>query len=460
MRNPESLSRAELLCKLPLDEQQREIASWTDDERNALAFDWSFWGRPQQFAPTHRPWDNWLILAGRGFGKTKAGAEWVRSLMCGPTPLARGRGEHIAIIAETAADARDVMVGDGKPLSDPSASSGLLQVHPKAFRPTYIASKRRLTWPNGAIATLYNATEPDQLRGPQHSHAWLDELCKWRYQQDTWDMLEFGLRLGAYPQKAITSTPKPTLLLKQIMKDEGTVITRGSTSDNLGNLAAGFIKRIYNKFAGTRLGRQELDAEVLEDLEGALWKRSQIDATRIRLLQLPPLRRIVVAIDPNASSEEHSNEAGIVAVGIDDADPPHAYVLDDVSGVYSPDEWAKEAVSLYRARQADRIVAERNNGGEMVEHTLRSIDFSIPYRSVWASKGKFTRAEPVSALYEQGRVHHVGSFAQLEDQMCAFTTDFYRNAMGYSPDRMDALVWAITDLLVEGEGRKAAFIGV
>jgi len=427
---------------------------WSQSEKDALVFDWSFWGRPSQFAPSG-DWSTFLLLAGRGFGKTRAAAEWVRGLMCGATPLSRGIGEHVAIIGETAADARDVMVGDGKPLSDPSASSGLLQVHPKAFRPTYIASKRRLTWPNGAVATLYNATEPDQLRGPQHSHAWLDELCKWRYQKDTFEMLEMGLRLGTHPQKLISTTPKPTLLLKEIMKDSGTVITRGSTSDNLGNLASGFIKRVYDRYSGTRTGRQELDAEVLEDLDGALWKRSTIDQHRIKLEDLPPLQRIVVAIDPAVSSEESSNETGIIAVGL--GEDGHGYILDDASGVYTPLEWAREAIALYRARRADRIVAEINQGGELVEETLRSVEQNIPYSPVWASKGKWIRAEPVSALAEQGRIHHVGFFPQLEDQMCAFCEGFNRTEMGYSPDRLDAMVWGISEIMVEGEGRRFAF---
>jgi phage terminase large subunit-like protein len=245
------------------------------------------------------------------------------------------------------------------------------------------------------------------------------------------------------------------LLLKAIIADPATVITRGSTFDNAANLAAKFLGRIKRKYEGTRLGRQELEAEVLDDLEGALWKRSVIDQYRVALRDIPPLARVVVAIDPNASSEENSNECGIVCAGL--GEDGHGYVLDDVSGVYSPSEWAAEAISLYYARRADRIVAEINNGGEMVENTIRSVDLNVSYSSVWASRGKFIRAEPVSSLYEQGRVHHVGGFAQLEDQMCSFTVDFDRNTMGYSPDRMDALVWALTELMVEGEQRRLLF---
>ena len=454
MRAWEDLSAAEQFNTLPIVEKQAIVEGFSEDQIQAMLYDWQWWGRPKQLPPSGE-WDTWLVLAGRGFGKTRTGAEWVRSNMCGSTPLTGGKWRHIAIIAETAADARDVMVGDGKEICNPDAGSGILQVHPKDFVPHYEPSKRRLTWPNGGAATIYNAVEPDQLRGPQHDAAWCDELCKWRYAQETWDQLEFGMRTGDNPQKLISTTPKPTMLLKSIMRDIGTIVTRGSTYDNAANLAKKFLARIKRKFEGSRLGRQELDAEILEDLEGALWKRSVIDAGRISLAELPPLKRIVVAIDPNAKSTENSNECGIIAAGIDEKGD--AYVLDDVSGVMSPIEWGSEAVSLYRARRADRIVAEVNNGGEMVEHTLRSIDFSIPYSPVWASRGKYIRAEPISALYEQGRVHHVGEFPTLEDQMCSFTVDFNRGEMGYSPDRMDALVWGLTDLMIDAGEAKLLF---
>jgi predicted phage terminase large subunit-like protein len=446
-------SKAEIIATQWSPEQRQAFYAHftTPEKQDFLRFGWEFWGRPHQFAPPG-DWSNWLILAGRGFGKTRTGAEWVRANMCGSTPLAPGRWRHIALIAETAADARDVMVGDGKAASDPKAGSGLLQIHPKAFRPTYEPSKRRLTWPNGAVASIYNGTEPDQLRGPQHDAAWCDELAKWQYAQEAWDQLQFGLRTGKNPQVCITTTPRPIHLLKQIMADEGTVVTRGSTFDNRSNLADKFLNTVLRKYGGTRLGRQELEAELLEDIEGALWMRSQIEALRVEEYQLPPLNRIVVAIDPNASSEEDSNECGIVCAGL--GDDGHAYVLDDVSGVMAPHEWARTAIRLLHQRMGDRIIAETNNGGEMVENTLRMVDPSVPYSAVWASRGKVTRAEPISALYEQGRVHHVGPFPRLEDQMCAFTVDFDRKAMGYSPDRVDALVWALTELMIEGEPRR------
>jgi phage terminase large subunit-like protein len=449
-------SLAEIVAASPEERQRFWTRFNTREKLDRLKFQWKFFARSSQMPPDG-DWTTWLILAGRGFGKTRTGAEWVRANMCGETPLARGRWRHIALIAETAADARDVMIGDGKATSDSKAGSGLLQIHSKHFRPIYEPSKRRLTWPNGAVASIYNGTEPDQLRGPQHDAAWCDELAKWQYAQEAWDQLQFGLRTGRNPQVCITTTPRPIGLIKSIIADPATVVTRGSTFDNAGHLSGSFLATVRRKYEGTRLGRQELYADLLEEMEGALWKRALIDATRVRVCDLPPLKRIVVAIDPNASSAEDSNECGIVCagLGIDD----HGYILDDVSGVLSPNQWAQRAISLLRERQGDRIVAETNNGGEMVENTLRMLDPSVPFSSVWASRGKFARAEPVSALYEQGRVHHVDSLPRLEDQMCAFTVDFDRKEMGYSPDRVDALVWALTELMIEGNQERRLLFG-
>jgi phage terminase large subunit-like protein len=281
---------------------------------------------------------------------------------------------------------------------------------------------------------------------------WCDELAKWRYAKEAWDQLQFGLRTGLNPQICITTTPRPIQLLKDIINDPDTIVTRGSTFENRSNLAAKFLTVIQRKYEGSRLGRQELYADLLEDTEGALWKRALIDALRVKLVDVPPIERIVVAIDPNASSQEDSNECGIICAGL--GVDGHGYVLDDASGVMAPLEWAAKATGLYHERRADRIVAEINNGGEMVEATVRTIDPGVAFRSVWASRGKVTRAEPISALYEQGRVHHVGSFSTLEDQQCAFTVDFNRNDMGYSPDRVDALVWALTELMIGGEARR------
>jgi phage terminase large subunit-like protein len=437
------------LSSLPKAEQASFLASLSQAEIDELEFNWSFWGRKNQFAPTGptrngRPWQNWLILAGRGFGKTRTGAEWVRAQMCGSTPLAVGRRSHMAIIAETAKDARDVMVGDGRVSGE---GSGLLQVHPKDFRPVYEPSKRRLTYPNGGMLSIYNGSEPDQLRGPQHDGAWCDELAKWQYAPESWDQLQFGLRLGLNPQCVITTTPRAIKLIKDIVKDEATIVTHGTSLENANNLSPQFASTIMRKYAGTRLGRQEIYAEILEDVPGALWQREVIDADRIKPYDVPALKRIVVAIDPAVTSGEDADETGVICVGLDFND--HGYILEDASGRYAPNDWAKKAIAIYKARGADRIIGETNNGGDMIENTIRVVDPNISYHGVHASRGKVIRAEPASALYEQHRVHHVGAFPQLEDQMCAFTTDFDRSAAGYSPDRMDALVWALFELMLE-----------
>ncbi len=420
---------ASFLRSLPKAKADAWIASLTTQELAAIRYDWSFWGRDEQQLPPG-DWLTWLILAGRGFGKTRTGSETVRAV------VEQGRASRIAMVAETAADARDVLV---------EGDSGILAVSPPHFRPVYEPSKRRLTWPNGAIATLYNGTEPDQLRGPQHDFALVDELAKFRYAQETWDQLMFGLRLGTSPRAVITTTPRPIPVLKAILKDTGTVVTKGRTADNAANLAKSFMKAITDRYAGTRLGRQELEAEMLEDVPGALWQRDVIEANRRR--EHPPLRRIVVAIDPPATSGEDADECGLVVAGIDAAGA--IYVLEDASaGQLQPLQWARRAVGLYSRHAADRIVAEINNGGEMVETVIRQVDPSASVRTVHATRGKYVRAEPVAALYEQGRVHHVGAFPELEDQMCTYTLDGLPD--GSSPDRLDALVWALTELTEPG----------
>lgn len=424
------------LASLPESERKAFLETLTEAQAEDLLWDWLAWARPNQIAPKG-DWLTWLVLAGRGFGKTRCGAEWVRSIACGKTPLAPGSHHRIAIIAETAADARDVLV---------EGESGILSVHPKDFRPAYEPSKRRLTWPNGAIGTLYNAVEPDQLRGPQHDAAFSDELAKWRYARETWDQLQFGLRLGNDPRQIITTTPRPIPVLKEILADKTTVVTRGSTYDNRANLAEAFVKQIIAKYEGTRLGRQELNAEVLDDLPGALWTRDMIDAKRIR--DAPPMSRVVVAIDPSGTGGEadDGDSIGIVAAGkgVDG----RGYVLADRTCKLSPDGWGRRAVHAYREFGADRIVAERNFGGAMVEHVIRTVDKNVAYKEVTASRGKVMRAEPVAALYEQGRVSHVGSFPEMEDQMCMIASDGYIGEG--SPDRADALVWALTELMLDG----------
>lgn len=389
--------------------------------------------------PPAGDWLTWVILAGRGFGKTRCGSEWVRSMVCGPTPLSGGLASRVALVAETAADARDVMV---------EGDSGVLGVHAKAFRPTYEPSKRRLTWPNGAVATLFNATEPDQLRGPQHDLAWCDELAKWRYAQETWDMLQFGLRLGTAPRQLITTTPRPIVILKKIMADPRSVVTKGSTFENSSNLAKTFLDNIRSKYEGTRLGRQELDAEVLDDVPGSLWTREMVDKTRrARSDKLPDMQRVVVSIDPAGKSQETAISEGtaetgitVIGLGVDG----RGYVLDDQSCSLSPNGWARRAVSCYDLYKADAIVVEVNQGGDMVRQTVQSVRPGVPVVEVHASRGKVTRAEPIAALYEQGRISHVGAFAALEDQMVLFTT--LGIAGDTTGDRVDSLVWGLTQL--------------
>ncbi len=371
------------------------------------------------------------MLAGRGFGKTRAGAEWVRGL------AESGGAKRIALIAPTLHDARAVMV---------EGDSGLLAVSPPWFKPVYEPSKRTLTWPNGAVATLFGAEEPERLRGPQHDAAWCDELCAWKQAETTFDMMLFGLRLGHAPKALITTTPKPIPILKRLVTNPKTRITKGTTFDNLKNLAPGFARDIVARYRGTRLGRQELNAEILEDTPGALWTRSLIKMNRLH--QLPDFARIVVAVDPPASIGEKADECGIVAAGI--THEGQGIIVKDASerGL-SPHSWASRAVDLYHQLQADRIVAEVNMGGAMVEAIIREVDASVAYRGVHATRAKIARAEPVAALYEQGRVSHWGAFEALEDQMCNFTGA--QTAAGASPDRLDAAVWALTELML---GRK------
>jgi phage terminase large subunit-like protein len=427
---------ANSLASLPEPLRNSLIWSLSREQALTLKYDWPYRARAAQLPPAG-DWRVWLLLAGRGFGKTRTGAETVRARVA--AHLAR----RIALVAPTAADARDVIV---------EGESGLLAIAPSGERPLYEPSKRRLTWPNGAIATIFSADEPDRLRGPQHDFAWCDELAAWRY-PEAWDMLMFGLRSGRDPRAIVTTTPRPTTLIRRLVTDPKVAVTRGRTAENRANLAPAFLDQIVRRYEGTRLGRQELDAEILDDVPGALWQRGLIEAARLRVA--PPFVRVVVAIDPAATSGADADETGIVVAGLDSAG--HAYVLADASGRYAPAEWARVAIAACHTHQADRIVAEVNNGGEMVEATLRMVDASAPFRAIRAARGKAARAEPVAALYEQGRVHHIGAFPALEDQMCSFTGDFDRRTAGYSPDRVDALVWAVSELVVEPPAGEAIF---
>jgi phage terminase large subunit-like protein len=388
---------------------------------------WRSRARPSQLPPRGN-WHGWAILAGRGFGKTWVGANYTNELA--------ETVSRIALIGATAGDCRDIMV---------EGESGILRTAPAWFRPTYEPSKRKVEWPNGSTAHLFSAEESDRLRGPQFGFGWLDELGAMQNAQATWDMFQFGLRLGTNPRWLVTTTPRPIKLLKDLVKREDVRLTTGSTYENSANLAPPFLEAIRKRYEGTRLGRQELNAELLSDTPGALWLQDWLDRDRVEAMPWMGMERIVVAIDPATTSGEDADETGIIVAG---RAGDQAYIIEDLSGRYQPHEWAAKAVAAYRRHRADRVIAERNNGGEMVEHTIRMVDPNVSFKSVHASRGKVIRAEPASALYEQGRVHHVGAFPQLEDQMCAFTQDFDRTA-GYSPDRMDALVWALTELMLE-----------
>ena len=420
------LSVAEQLALLTPEQLDVVLAGLSDDEKSQMLWDWTVWARPKQLPPDGA-WRVWLILAGRGFGKTRTGAEFIRR------EVNAGKANHIALVGATAADVRDTMI---------EGESGLLRVFPPDQRPHYEPSKRRVTFHNGASASAYSADEPDRLRGPNHDLAWADELAAWRY-SDAWDQLMLGLRIGEHPRCVVTTTPRPVEVIRRLMTTkDGTVhVTRGSTYENQKNLASAFIDEMRRRYEGTTLGRQELHAEILDDLEGALWQRTMFDQNRVH--QHTQLRRVVVAVDPATTSRSNSNETGIVVAGV--GVDGKGYVLDDKTIRGTPDEWGRAAVSAYHTYQCDRIVAEANQGGDMVRHTLMTVDRNAPIKLVHASRGKRTRAEPVAALYEQGKVHHVGYLSALEDQMCNWVPD-----LSDSPDRLDALVWALTELMIDG----------
>ncbi len=430
------VSLATELAALPQAERKAVWSALSPKERQALAYEWRFWARPEQLPPPGA-WSVWLVLTGRGWGKNRLGSEWVRA------EVESGRRGRLALVARTAADLRDVLV---------EGESGILAISPPWNRPTWEPSRRRLSWPNGAIATTYSAEEPDTLRGPQHDGAWCDEVASWRQGHETWANLMMGLRLGADPRVVATTTPRPVKLIKELLADPHTVVTRGRTYDNLDNLAPTFQQSVIARYEGTRLGRQELDGMILEDAERALWRLDLIEAHRVA--KAPELRRVVVAVDPSGTAHAGSDECGIgvAGLGVDG----HGYVLDDRSGVMSPAVWGALAVRLYQAHGADRIVCEVNFGALMCEQVVRGvrdaedkpIGQNVPFKALTAARGKAARAEPVSALYEQGKVHHVGTFAELEDELCSWEP----NSGMRSPNRLDWLVWALTELMLGGGG--------
>lgn len=404
----------------------------------ALPFLFEFWALPHQLPP-EGDWRSWVILGGRGAGKTRAGAEWVRAQVEGALPLSPGKARRVALVGETYDQVRDVMIfGD----------SGILACVPPDRRPEWQATRRRLVWPNGAEARAFTAQDPEGLRGPQFDAAWVDELAKWKKAQETWDMLQFALRLGDAPQQVVTTTPRNVGVLKDLLGQPSTVVTHAKTEANRANLADSFLAEVRARYAGTRLGRQELDGVLLDDAEGALWSSAGLEAARVT--DLPELDRIIVAVDPPVTGHKGSDACGIIVAGAVTQGPPQtwrAYILEDASmQAASPNQWAQAAILARERWQAERLVAEVNQGGDLVEEVVRGIDPLVPYRAVRASRGKVARAEPVAALYEQGRVHHTRGLGALEDQMCRMT------AQGYvgrgSPDRVDALVWALHELMI------------
>ena len=405
-----------------------------EPEATELRYAWPLHARESQLPP-EGDWDTWMILAGRGFGKTRTGAEWIRSQS---RPVLHGvedkKARRIALVARTTDEAQSVMI---------EGESGIINISPHWNMPTYEPSKRKLTWPNGAFALVFSSHEPDQLRGPQFDAAWCDELASWEYPEQTWDNLSFALRLGRRPRSVVTTTPKPIELVRTLIGSPGTFITRGSTFDNKDNLAPAFFNGIIDRYDGTRIGQQEIYAEITDEDEDALWKREWIE--KARLGSYPPIARIVVSIDPAMSTRPTSSETGIVVVGAD-MRRQHAYILADESGRLTPNNMALRVAHLYDKFNATQIVVEANAGGNHVETTLRNaIERTLPIKSIRARHGKQIRAEPVAALYEQGRVHHVGRFPDLEDQMCTWTPDL---GPSHSPDRADALVHAVTDLIL------------
>lgn len=409
-----------------LNELEDKLKGLSDEEAELIKYDWDFNARPKQFWPKGQ-WTYWLVLAGRGFGKTRTGAELVKWWI-------KQNQRYVNIIGATRGDAIDVMI---------KGESGILNICNRWERPVF--KNGELHWPNGAVTLVFSAEEPERLRGKQHSNLWCDEVASWRY-RDTWDQAMFGLRLGDNPQVVITTTPRPVELIKELVKDKRTIITRGSTYENASNLAVNFITDLMKKYEGTRLGRQELEAELLDKNENALFDLDNIEAHRVKRLNSDNERidyqftRIVVAIDPAVTSSEKSDHTGIVVAG--KGYDGHYYIIDDLTMLGKPVEWAKKAINAYHDYEADRIVAETNNGGDMIEMVLRNVDNNISYKKVTATRGKMVRAEPIANLYEQGKVHHIGMFKELEDQMCNYTGDIREK----SPDRFDALVWALTEL--------------
>ena len=423
--------------RLP-DGADRLAAALTREEWEDIVHAWAAHARNDQLAPLvgkgGTPWHTWLVLGGRGSGKTRTGAEWIRAQAAGELPLADRRSHRIALIGDTIAQVRSVMI---------EGVSGLLSVHPAQERPRLEASRNQLVWSNGTIAQMFAADDPDSLRGPQFDAAWCDELCKWRQPEYAWNTLQLALRLGQWPQCVITTTPRGIPILKKILEDPATATSRSRTADNANFLAASFLAEMQRRYGGTLFGQQELEGEIVEDRMTGLWRRPWLDQARAQTR--PELARIVVAVDPPVTSTAGSDSCGIIVAGL--GIDRRAYVIGDrtIQG-RDPATWAKAAVAAYHDYEADSIVVETNQGGDLLVQTFKGIDARVPVKKVYASRGKFVRAEPVSVLYNEGRVVHVGEYPELERQMCDFAADGL--SQGKSPDRLDALVWAITELML------------
>jgi phage terminase large subunit-like protein len=441
------MSEADCFQLLPIAKRQKILSQFSDDELAALKYDWDYWARPEQQEPAGN-WSDWMIMAGRGWGKTRTGAEWIRN------KVESGQAGRIALIARTSADVRTVMI---------EGESGLLAIFPPDKKPIYQPSLRKITFHNGAIATTYSSQEPDMLRGPQHDAGWCDEPAAWVYAQDTYDNFRMGLRLGQNPQAVMTTTPRPIRLIKSLLyqittdgdvirgadgeplPNPTTVISKGSSWDNVNNLPQKWFDDLKRKYEGTRLGRQELYAELLMDVPGALWNQEILDSCRYvppfidGRFKMPEMKLVAVGADPNTTSGKDSDEFGIIICGLG-ADG-YGYVMDDATMTGRPAEWGMAINQAYTRHMANTVVAEVNNGGEMIEYVIHSINPRIPVKSVHASRSKQARAQPVAALYEQGRIRHIGTHAKLEDQMCTWCP-----GDGASPDRLDAMVWAFTHL--------------
>ncbi len=415
------------------------IRGLTDNALLSLPWLFEFWAMPHQLPP-EGAWKTWVILGGRGAGKTRAGAEWVRAQVEGPTPEAPGRARRVALVGETVDQVREVMI---------MGESGILACSPPDRRPDWEAGRKRLVWPNGAVAQVYSAFDPESLRGPQFDAAWADELAKWPKGQEAWDQLQFALRLGENPQQVVTTTPANVAVLKGVLQNPSTVMTHAPTEANRANLAASFLAEVQHRFGGTRRGQQELEGLLIEDVEGALWTTEMLEKGRVDAL--PEFERVVVAVDPAVTGGRASDECGIVVVGAVTKGPPQnwrAVVLEDATVARaSPEIWARAALAAMQRHGAQRLIAEANQGGLLVASVIRNIDAVVPLKLVHATTSKAARAEPVAGLYELGRVAHVRGLHALEEQMCRMTPQGYHGKG--SPDRLDALVWALTELILE-----------